>query len=147
MTDDEIIDGILVHEGGYVNHPADRGGPTNYGITQTTLARWRNGPVSVEDVQALTVEEARTIYRALYVTPFLGVAQDIKPHVVDIAVHSGPGRARQLLALAERPRPGPSLGSRLVLERLEFFADLVKKDPTQAVFLKGWIRRACSFLA
>lgn len=29
MNFDRIIDGILAKEKGYVDHPADRGGPTN----------------------------------------------------------------------------------------------------------------------
>ncbi len=31
-----VIDGILNIEGSYVNHPADRGGPTKWGITEKT---------------------------------------------------------------------------------------------------------------
>ena len=58
MSIDALIDDILVREGGFVNHPADRGGPTHYGITQATLSRWRQQPVTVQDVQALTLEEA-----------------------------------------------------------------------------------------
>ncbi len=34
MTKDEIFNAILGKEGGYVNHPDDKGGPTNWGITQ-----------------------------------------------------------------------------------------------------------------
>ncbi len=29
MTSDEIVDRIIAVEKGYVDHPADRGGPTN----------------------------------------------------------------------------------------------------------------------
>ncbi|MBZ7417096.1 glycosyl hydrolase 108 family protein, partial [Klebsiella michiganensis] len=35
MTADQIIEGILGKEGGYVNNPNDKGGPTRWGITQT----------------------------------------------------------------------------------------------------------------
>lgn len=31
---DEIFDAVLGKEGGYVNHPDDRGGPTKWGITE-----------------------------------------------------------------------------------------------------------------
>ena len=145
MTDAQIVDQILAHEGGFINHPADRGGPTNFGITQTTLAQWRKQDVTEEDVQALSIDEARAIYQALYVRPFDGVDPRVKPHVVDIAVNSGVGRARVLLAKAEQQMDRP-LPVQLVIERLEFYARLVQAKPSQAVFLTGWIRRACSFL-
>ena len=31
---DTLIDGLIEREGGYVNHPADKGGPTCFGITE-----------------------------------------------------------------------------------------------------------------
>ena len=34
MDVDELIEALIEREGGYVNHPNDRGGPTNYGITE-----------------------------------------------------------------------------------------------------------------
>ncbi|TJZ89704.1 hypothetical protein FA743_18015 [Paracoccus gahaiensis] len=53
-------------EGGFVNHPADRGGATNMGITIGTLADWRGKDVTVEDVRNLTRAEADEIFRARY---------------------------------------------------------------------------------
>ena len=38
------------NEGGYSDHPADRGGKTKYGITESTLRRWRGGYVPPEAV-------------------------------------------------------------------------------------------------
>ena len=34
LTFGEIIEVVLEHEGGYVDDPADRGGATNWGVTQ-----------------------------------------------------------------------------------------------------------------
>ncbi|HDR2279940.1 TPA: hypothetical protein QCH54_004009 [Enterobacter ludwigii] len=61
MTKDEIINGLLEREAGYVNHPSDKGGPTNRGITaKTALAH------GYSDVRSLTKEQARAIYEADY---------------------------------------------------------------------------------
>jgi len=53
-------------EGGYVNHPSDPGGATNFGITRDTLAEWRDRHVTVEEVKDLTRDEAAAIYKANY---------------------------------------------------------------------------------
>ena len=34
MDVEELIDELIEREGGYANHPADRGGPTRFGITE-----------------------------------------------------------------------------------------------------------------
>lgn len=145
MTDDQILDAILRREGGYVNHPADRGGCTNRGITIGVLREWRGRPVTCEDVQNLTELEAREIYTANYVQPFDDVDPALKPQVVDIAVNSGVSRAKTLLAQA-RLHTRRSVNVQLVIERLQFYARIVKSNPSQAVFLSGWINRACEFL-
>ncbi|MGL5838096.1 MAG: glycosyl hydrolase 108 family protein, partial [Sphingorhabdus sp.] len=36
---DDLIDEVIEREGGYVHHPADRGGPTNWGITEAVARR------------------------------------------------------------------------------------------------------------
>ena len=87
---DALIDALIDREGGYVNHPADRGGPTSFGITQRTLSDWRGRPVSAADVQALTPDEARQIYQVLYVDrPQLDRVQDValRELLVDCAVN------------------------------------------------------------
>ena len=62
-----VIQDIIKREGGYVDHPNDKGGPTKYGITLKTLAAWRGEVLTgSDDVKALTKEEATRIYREEY---------------------------------------------------------------------------------
>lgn len=144
MTDDAILDAILLRERGYVDDPVDRGGCTNRGITRATLSAWRGRPVTCDEVKALTEYETREIYRDRYLAPFASVSVEVKPQVVDIAVNSGVMRAKALLALAEQSlKP---IQTALVIERLKFYAQIVAGDPSQAKFFKGWINRAVEFL-
>ena len=56
MTKDEMINGLLEREAGYVNHSSDKGGPTNWRITaKIALAH------GYSDFRALTKEQARAI--------------------------------------------------------------------------------------
>lgn len=57
-----LIDEVIAREGGYSDHPADRGGPTNMGITQA-VAR-ANGYAG--SMRALPRATAEAIYRRLY---------------------------------------------------------------------------------
>ena len=36
---DELIDGLIAREGGFVDHPADKGRPTRWSITQSVARR------------------------------------------------------------------------------------------------------------
>jgi lysozyme family protein len=36
---DELIDGLIAREDGFVDHPADKGGPTRWRITQSAARR------------------------------------------------------------------------------------------------------------
>jgi len=58
----QLIDGVIDREGGYVNHPADRGGPTCFGITEA-VARAQGYHGAMRD---LPRDEAAAIYRRLY---------------------------------------------------------------------------------
>lgn len=57
-----LIEALIDREGGYANHPADRGGPTRYGITEM-VARAHG---YAGDMARLPREEAAAIYRRLY---------------------------------------------------------------------------------
>lgn len=144
MTDTEIVTAILRREGGFVDDPRDRGRCTNRGITIQTLREWRGTPVTCDDVRGLSEQEARDIYQARYLAPFAGTDAEVKPQVVDIAVNSGVMRARTLLALAQQS--DKPLNTALAIERLRFYARLVKADPTQSAFLLGWVNRAVEWL-
>lgn len=62
MSVDTQIDALIAREGGYVNHPADRGGPTRFGITeQRARAHDFKG-----DMRDLPIQMARDIYRSMY---------------------------------------------------------------------------------
>jgi len=62
MDVEELIDELIEREGDYANHPADRGGPTRFGITEAVArAHGYRGSIA-----ALPREEAEAIYRRLY---------------------------------------------------------------------------------
>lgn len=62
MDIDELIDAVIDREGGYTDHPADRGGPTRWGVTEATARAhgWAG------DMRAFPRGEAAAIYRRLY---------------------------------------------------------------------------------
>ncbi len=62
MDIDRLIDEVIAREGGYSNHPADRGGATHWGITQA-VAR-ANGYSG--DMRAMPRSTAAHLYRRLY---------------------------------------------------------------------------------
>ena len=66
---EKIIKNIIRREGGFVNHPADKGGATKYGITQATLGSWRGlkRNATVAEVQSLLQSEAEQIYYKNYI--------------------------------------------------------------------------------
>jgi lysozyme family protein len=98
---DNLIDDVIVREGGYVDHPADRGGPTNMGITEV-VAR-QNGYVG--DMRALSRLEAISIYKKLYwARPrFVDLAQlapRIAAELFDTGINMGVGTATGFLQRA-----------------------------------------------
>jgi peptidoglycan L-alanyl-D-glutamate endopeptidase CwlK len=87
-------------EGGYSNHPSDRGGPTNMGITLETLRAWRhNDNLTAEDVKQLSRDEARRIFKARYYDVVCGddLPLQVAAPVYNAAVLHGTGRSAEFL--------------------------------------------------
>lgn len=97
------LDRLLVHEGGYVNHPSDPGGETNLGITKRTYDAYRRGKkLPIRSVRMITLDETRDIYKTQYWDKvdgdFLPVGLDYV--VFDGAVNSGPSQSIKWLQRA-----------------------------------------------
>ncbi len=116
-------------EGGYVNHPNDPGGETKYGISKRAYPKL--------DIKNLTREQANEIYYKDY---WLAAGCDnlsVPLNLVcfDMAVNSGVGRARKFVAAAK------GNWNVYMQLRLAMYYDIVKANPSQRVFLKGWQNR------
>ncbi|MFS6935306.1 glycoside hydrolase family 108 protein [Klebsiella oxytoca] len=98
MTKDQIFNAILEKEGGYVNNPNDKGGPTNWGITQAVArAHGYNG-----DMRNLTRQQALNILEADYwygprFDQVSAVSPDIAAELCDTGVNMGPAVAARFL--------------------------------------------------
>ncbi|MGD8590707.1 MAG: glycosyl hydrolase 108 family protein [Chromatiales bacterium] len=169
----EMIDDILRREGGFVDHPADRGGPTKFGITQKTLSEYYGRNALKHEVEALEEDVAREIYeRNYYIGPRIDtLPQPIQAFVFDCAVNHGPRRAIKFVQsvcnqagcdprLTEDGAMGPNtrraaiwasqeMGEvflkALIEERRNFYLTIVDARPSQRVFLKGWMNRVDEF--
>ncbi|TIX97406.1 MAG: N-acetylmuramidase, partial [Mesorhizobium sp.] len=63
----ESLAKVLVHEGGYVNHRQDPGGPTNKGVTQRVYDAYRKGKgLPMRSVKHITMDEVYEIYDRQY---------------------------------------------------------------------------------
>ena len=169
----EMIDDILRREGGYVDHPSDPGGPTKFGITQKTLSAYVGRIVLKKEVEDLSEDIAREIYeRNYYIGPRIDqLPEFIQPFVFDCAVNHGPRRAIKFVqsvcnqagyqpALSVDGAMGPNTSNgadwandnmgdvflkALIEERRNFYLTIVAANPSQKVFLNGWMNRVNEF--
>jgi lysozyme family protein len=159
---DQALTRLLAHEGGYTNDAADPGGPTKFGITIYDYRKYVKPGASAADVKAMTVGEAKAIYRNKYwgaqrcdeLPPGVDYA------VFDYGVNSGIGRSGKVLrrclklsdtgsivddtVIAAAARADArALIAALCDERLRSLQSLKTWD----VFGKGWGRRVAEVKA
>ena len=159
---------ILKWEGGYVNDPDDRGGATNMGITLNTwkaIGYPKNGTGKIQDtdIQKLSVEDFKFVLKKYW--DKCGGDEIANQGVAEIWVDwlwaSGQyaiRKVQQLVGVRADGIVGPAtvaavnsvyphqLFASIADSRLEFVEAIVKRDPTQAKFLKGWQNRINSYI-
>ena len=101
MDVNELIDELIEREGGYVSHPADKGGPTKFGITEAVARAHGYGGAMAD----LPREEAAAIYCRLYwLRPRFDLVAERCPRVAaelfDTGANMGPAVAATFLQRA-----------------------------------------------
>lgn len=153
------VEVVLRHEGGYVNHPDDPGGETNFGITKRTYPHL--------DIKALTKQDAIKIYHQDWWLRY-GYDRITDPDVAtktfDLSVNMGPGGGHRILQRAVNLTMNEHLivdgiigpltiaatnkaDPEKVLQAMRFLAaeyyyHIAKKRPASRTFLMGWLNRA-----
>ena len=143
----------LTHEGGYVNNPADRGGPTKYGITQADMSG-----VNIENI---TTDMAAKYYEEHYWKNLYSQINDqlLAEKLFDMGVLFGVGTAVKLLQLSMQnqitvvsdgqfgdqtladvnQQTGLLPGYKTML--IQHVMNILNNNPSQSVFVNGWVNR------
>src|SRR5262245_11339992 len=148
MDVDQLIDELIEREGGYANHPADKGGPTKFGITEAVARAHGYGGAMAE----LPRDEAAAIYRRLYwLRPRFDEVAERSPRLAaelfDTGANMGPAVAatflqRALTALNRGGKDYPDLTpdgrvGPATLAALDAFLAARSKDSGETVLLRA----------
>lgn len=109
--------GVYANEGGYADHPNDKGGKTNYGVTEKVARAYgyrghmRNFPKHCDAANPVCAD---LIYTKGYIDrpgyrPFASLSPAVLYELVDSAVLHGPGRATRWFYATMNNRCGASL--------------------------------------
>ena len=165
-TFEEIIEVVLAHEGGFVDDPDDRGGATNWGVTQAVWEDFLEDEFTSEDVRNFSREQAIELYREEFWKPSQAekLPEEIREVYFDMCVNHGQRNAVKILQTAVNVKGGSlvvdgGIGPNTInasenlslsdvqIERSGFYWNLVfvgsfyGKRNRQQKFIRGWIRR------
>lgn len=154
-------------EAGFVNDPTDKGGATNMGIT---IGTWRqigydktgDGIIDIKDIRALDEHDFAAVLK-IYWNRWQAnrlINQSVANLLVDWVFTSGAWGIKipqRILGLKEDGLVGPAtlkavnsvnqkeLFDKIFKAREKFFNDIVKNNPSQKRFIKGWLNRLNDF--
>ena len=162
----EIILDVLSAEGSFVNDPDDKGGATNFGVTQKSYSAFLGREASVDDVRNMTEEEAKECYRKDFWNPAKidRLPENLRHIYFDMVVNMGRRNAGKIIQQAVNTKKNQTLlevdgivGSGtlshvadltlkdVLVERAMFFANncfdgsRFAKRTSQNKFLRGWV--------
>ena len=160
MSFEKSLAFVLASEGGYSNRPNDRGGPTNFGITQATYTTYRSDQnLPAQPVNSITQAEARDCYQRY----FWNVGRcSLLPEPLDLVyfdslVQHGPTMSpkflQRALGIADdgvigketldalRAAPLDYVIARFLAERRKYYAEIIDAHPEQIANQNGWSNR------
>lgn len=150
---------LIQMEGGYVWHPDDKGGPTNLGVTLKTYQDFYGEDKTKEDLKNISHKEWAHIMKSGYWDRCKAdqiISQSVAEILVDWCVNSGMTglrRVQELVGAKPDGIAGPitlslintsdpkTLHERIVNARRQFYVNIVKRNPSQKVFMNGWMNR------
>ncbi len=140
------IDFILAEEGGYVNHPTDPGGETNFGISKRAYPHL--------NIAALTQADALALYQVDYWDKIRGDAfpDALALLLLDTAVNMGPATAIKLLQRTLKLNEDGMVGNLTLTAARNALPHLLghysaeralryASTPNITTFGRGWYRR------
>lgn len=161
---------ILKWEGGFANDPVDKGGATNMGVTLNTWKRVgydkdKDGDIDVKDLKLLSKDDViKKVLKPYYWDKWRADEinnQSIANILVDWVWASGKYGITKVQAMLNLKPDGVvgnktlsaindypnqrQLFQRIKNERLAFIDRIVKSNPSQRRFLKGWKNRVNAF--
>lgn len=148
---------ILENEGGYVNHPNDPGGETNFGICK------RNYPDL--NIKTITRNQAIQIYHKDYWNKMnlLGIYdENLVLHLFDMGVNAGIRTAIKMIQRIVEAQVDGIIGNETTFlinnftedltdiykqERKKYYFSIARRKPEMQIFLGGWLNRVdnCHF--
>lgn len=155
----QMVPFIKKWEGGYSDHPNDTGGCTMMGVTIGTYRKYYGRSKTCQDLRKITEEEWLNIFKQGYWDKMKADKienQSLAELCVDMCWGSGPTTAikkiqrrigaqvdgvvgpKTLEILNKNPYENFNL---LWAMRYDWFHDIVKANPGNKVFLKGWLNR------
>lgn len=168
----DAVKKVLRLEGGYQANPNDRGNynslgrlvGTNKGISAPVYESWIKRPPTVADMRAIDDITARTIYKVRYWDKIKGDNihnQAVAEIFFDAAVNHGSTTAAKIMQEVLGVTPDGIVGaqtlaslnasnSKVIYEgfkraREDFYYSIVANNPSQQVFLDGWLNRLDKF--